>query len=94
MSLLRINQSLNDDVNYYNQNMLYFAKWLLNRGYSYYLDINGFGNFSSIVSRKDHSKTYNLDYRNQVIAILQNSGFIFKKLERQTKVIVIGLQSK
>jgi hypothetical protein len=87
-----VNYGVPFDVQSRERNTLYFENGLLNRGYTYFLDDNGYGNYSNIVSRKDNCKKYSTEYQNHVVATLKGAGFIFEQLREQSKIVVIGLQ--
>lgn len=76
-----------------NRNVLFIENCLLYRGISYYLDDNGHGHLSNIVSSGDNIADYSKSQIDNVYNKLLNFGW--KKIEvKNNSTILIALQSR
>lgn len=74
-------------------NILFLENGLLDRGKSYYLDDNGYGQFSSIVALRENVRKFPQSYVDEVYLKLNNIGWKNKSLVKD-KIIMAALQAR
>ena len=87
-----VNHGFSFETQNKDRNVLYLENGLLTRGKTFFLDDNGYGNYSNIVSQKYNCKKYPNYIRHLILEKLKNYGFRFEANNFITGKVVIGLQ--
>lgn len=77
-----------------NRNMLFFENGLLDRGFSYYLDDNGYGSSSNIVAKGYNNHSYENSYVQEVFSYLRSLKWPVWVGPQASGPVMIALQAR